>query len=334
MSRSPRLSWLALLLAAVGAAYAAPPEAPPSIAALTVCQPVTADLLTKAFTAHDTIIYYAQGEIRDSANGGGPTTVRIYRNGRQDLTRREYYAPGQPDVIIIERGRERWQKQPDGSWLHENLLPQMLIGFAQRLDLLTANYAIEPAGERTIAGRQCWGYNILPKASGNPSRLMFIDAETYLPLRTENVNGLGDLVSVTNYSEVRYVDSLDADLFRAPSGNVEDDGIEREGPMSKVDAEAQTGFAVREPDYVPDGYRFAGALTLRQGRSVAVHMQWFDGLSIISLFKQRSGGTLPSGSGWTRHHANSVSWTSDGFSYQLMGDIIPAELSRMRDSVR
>ena len=57
VSRSPRLSWLALLLAAVGAAYAAPPEAPPSIAALTVCQPVTADLLTKAVTAHDTIIY-------------------------------------------------------------------------------------------------------------------------------------------------------------------------------------------------------------------------------------------------------------------------------------
>lgn len=332
MSRSLRLLWSAVGLAAVTAALANPLDSPPSVVALAVGQPVTADMLTRALTAEDALTYRAEGEVRDNSNGGRRTLMRIYRYGPKGLTRREYYAPGLPDVIVIQRGREQWQSQGDGTWLREELLPEMLISLPQRLDLLTANYTIEAAGEQNIAGRRCWGYNILPKTSGNPSRLMYIDSETYLPLRTENVNGLGELVNVSVYSEIEYVNSLDEDLFRAPTSNVEDDGIERAGPMSKASAEAEAGFAVREPDYVPGGYCFAGAFIIKQGRSVAVHMQWFDGLSLISLFKQRSGGTVSSNV-WSKLHANSVSWTEGGFSYQLMGDIIPAELARMRDSV-
>ncbi len=92
MLRSPRLSWFALLLAALG-----PPTRRPRCAALDsplmVGQPVTADLPHQGPHRQDTVIYHAQGEIRDSANGGGPTTVRIYRNGRQDLTRRSTTRP-------------------------------------------------------------------------------------------------------------------------------------------------------------------------------------------------------------------------------------------------
>ncbi|MBD3177818.1 MAG: hypothetical protein GF320_21805, partial [Armatimonadia bacterium] len=301
----------------------------PSIAYLALCQPLSSDILTEALTAEHRLIYTAQGEIRD---GGSRTLLQVWRDGRQDLTRWVYAPPGGDSMVVIQRQDEQWQSEGDGTWLHQDLLPEMLIGFAERLELLISNYEIEPAGEKRIAGRQCWGYNILPKSSGNPSRLMFIDAETYLPLRTENVNGLGDLVSVSAHSEVEYHQSLDAGLFAAPTEGVREDPVERTGPLNHRQAQTESGIPLSEPGYVPEGYRFAGAFIVRQGRSVAVHMQWFDGLSLISLFKQRSAGGV-SDDVWTRHHANSVSWSSSGYSYQLMGDIIPAELSRMRDSL-
>jgi len=209
----------------------------------------------------------------------------------------------------------------------------MLISFTDTVDLLFRNYEIEAAGESSVAGRRCLIYEILPRNSGNPSRRLHVDAEMRLPLRTENVNGLGELVSVATFESIEFVDQIEASVFAPPEGPIEDDPVRREGPIDLWAAEGEAGFPVREPRYIPEGYRFAGAFIIRTDKSLVVHLQWFDGLSLISLFKQRAGTILPD-SAWERYHANTVTWTSGGYLYTLMGDLVPPELARIRDSVR
>ncbi len=176
-------------------------------------------------------------------------------------------------------------------------------------------------------------YDILPRLSGNPSRRVYVEAESYIPLRTENTNGEGELVSSTYFEQIEFHRALPHSLFEAPGRGeqISEDPVQREGPISLSDAQRSLSFVVSEPDYVPDGYELAAVYLIhKQGQDVAL-LQWSDGLSLLSLFKQPTGFSDPP-TGWEEFHANSVSWVADGYYYTLIGDIIPSELSRIRDA--
>jgi hypothetical protein len=263
------------------------------------------------------------------------STQEVVCDGPNQRMRVEVSSPGDlAGTVTIQDGTDRWQFDPSTRrWLHQSAPAERYVSFEESIDLLFRNYTIESGGEETVAGRTCRKYDVLPRMAGNPSRRLFVDSYTHLPLRTENVNGMGELFRVVCFTSVSFPDAIDADRFAPPQERVREDFVERWGPMSLNDAASSVDFPLAEPGYIPSGYRFAGAVVLRKDFQYAAHLQWYDGLSLISLFKQRSGTTLPS-TGWEESHANSVSWVSMGYYYTLVGDVVPGELSQIRDSVR
>lgn len=237
---------------------------------------------------------------------------------------------------LVRQGGDLWQYEPQGGrWLHSTAGSGLLMDLNYRARKLFDNYLVELVKEDRVAGYRCMVYDLLPRLSGNPSRRLYVEADSYMPLRTENVNGEGELVSATTFDRIEFHRSLPGQLFAAPGNDerVEEDPVQREGPLSLADARRRLSFLVSDPGYVPQGYEFAGAFLIhKQGQEVAL-LQWFDGLSLLSLFKQPSGISDPP-TGWEEFHANSVSWVADGYYYTLIGDIIPSELSSMRDTIR
>lgn len=331
-----RLVAAALLLPAAHGvcAYMRVPPSPTSAIAVA---PETATAITEALAADHSVTFHGV-EVVTSYSRGQATeqTKDVYLDGPHNRSYASYLQPGPlAGTIIIENGDDFWQYDPaTGRWLHQAAPPGMLLGSTSALDMLFENYTVERKDNATVADRRCSVYDILPKTSGNPSRRMYVDAATHLPLRTENVNGIGDLVSSSRYDSITFDEAMVASWFKPPEGDpVDEDPVKRTGPISAAEANASLDFQFREPGYIPTGYGFAGAFVLKRDFTLVGHMQWFDGLSVISLFKQHTGVMLPS-SGWQESQASNVTWTDGGFRYTLIGDVVPSELSRIRDSIR
>jgi len=337
-TRLPAATGVLLVACGVCACMSAAPDTSPraTCAAIAVA-PETADAVTEALTADRKLTFHAVEVVTSYCRGQNTEQMKdVYSDGPHDRSYTSYLQPGPlSGTVIIENGDDLWQYDPaTGRWLHQSDQPGMLLGSTSAVDLLFENYTADRKDDATVAGRRCTVYEILPKTSGNPSRRLCIDATTRLPLRTENVNGIGDLVSVSRYDSVTFDEAMPASWFGPPAdASIDEDPVTRTGPISAAEANASLGFQFREPAYIPTGYKFAGAFVLKRDFALVGHMQWFDGLSVISLFKQHTGVMLPS-SGWEDSQASSVTWTDGAFRYTLIGDIVPSELSRIRDSIR
>lgn len=321
---------------AAAAQHSAVPASPAN--AIGALQTRDARIVQAALEAEDSLVYTGRQvviQFRDAREQ--PFTQDVAWDGPRGLSRIEFRPPSpMSGAVLIVNGQDQWQYDPQtGVWLHQSGLPRTLISRRDGVRMLLENYEVELAGEREVAARDCYVYDILPRLAGNPSRRICVDRETYLPLRTENVDGLGQFVSITYFERIEFHRALDSQLFAGPArvAQVREDPVRRAGPMSIPEVNARARFRVHPPDYVPPGYDFAGAFLIEHATGQAVHLQWFDGLSLISLFKQPQGSRVPE-TGWAEYTANSVSWVSDGFYYTLIGDIVPSELARVRDSVR
>ncbi len=238
-------------------------------------------------------------------------------------------------IIMVDDGRFVWQYNPrtkrairQRSGPH--MLPEVL---ARRTELLLENYDCRERGMEQVAGRKCYVVELLPRVPGNPSRTVYADVFTYLPLKTVNLRGTGTLKSISEFTSINFHPRFGKDLFAVPRDVVVVGGISREGPYDLQRAAGRLGVAIRTPKYLPPGYVFAGAHCLwGAGGARAVHLLYFDGLSTISLFEEPTTHHvverwLPAGS------VHEFRWADGAMKYTLIGDIVPAELARIKDSL-
>ncbi len=294
-------------------------------------------IVREAFGAEWGLTYAGTQVIREFAEDRevNRAVLDVRWDGPTKRSRIRFTSTALMGIEWVTAGNDVWQYDPqEQAWLHTQAPPGMTLGLSERLDKMFTNYTVEPIGEDRIAGERCSVYDILPKQFGNPSRRLYIHEDTRLPLRTENVNGMGQRVNVSYFERIEFRRSLPGADFRGPGRGerIVEDSVTREGPYSIAQAERSAGIAATEPGYMPDGYEFVGAVVLTQGQTGGIQLQWFDGLSLISLFKQPAGADMPK-TGWERFQANAVTWVADGYVYSLIGDVTPAELSRIRDSV-
>jgi len=294
-------------------------------------------IVREAFGAEWGLVYAGTQVIREFADDRevNRAVLDVRWDGPARRSRIRFTSAMMAGIEWVTSGNDVWQYDPEQqAWLHTQAPPGMTLGLSDRLDKMFTNYTVEPIGTDRIARERCLVYDILPKQFGNPSRRLYIHEDTRLPLRTENVNGMGQRVNVSYFEHIEFRRSLPGADFRGPGRGerVVEDSVKREGPYSVARAEQIAGIYASEPSYIPDGYEFVGAVVIRQDDTGGIQLQWFDGLSLISLFKQPAGADAPR-TGWERFQANAVTWVKDGYYYSLIGDVTPAELSRIRDSV-
>jgi outer membrane lipoprotein-sorting protein len=309
----------------------------------------------------------------------GTKVVRVYRPGETtpvmervvkvwhqspDLTRMEFVSPADSvGKVAIENGEGLWLFHPRRqSW---RAMPWRSP--RPRLSLLLRNYQVQIMRRERVAGRPVVTLHITSRYSGNPSKIVWIDARTKIPLRQELYDAAGKRVGATEFREISYEASLPANLFtvpaearRGPADRRAPGGLPEDGPRTMI------GNSATEPHYVPAGYMLVRKLAFRRPGLEFTHLRYTDGLNTISLFQERRSGqpdgpgpdgrgtaSAPSPSerdGPRRHHhgpdarmeagdwqqmncGQRLTWTWGDTRYTLVGSISAAELRRMADSI-
>jgi hypothetical protein len=251
--------------------------------------------------------------------------ARIWHGGPRQ-TRLEFLRKdGSPAPVVVENGSRRWLYSPRRRlwrpicW-HE---PE------PRLDLLLRNYRVLPGRVEVIAGRRVLRILIEPRFPGNPRKHSWLDLATGVALRSDLYNNKGCLVSTSAFLEFRPQRSLPSSLFSIPAGSA----------MATREVKERTdehlSFEPALPRFLPRGYVLDRIdRSLENGKEVA-QAHYTDGLNSLSLIQWR-GSQEPKGEERERFWApgERINWKLGSVSVMLAGDLNPAELRRVAQSIR
>jgi sigma-E factor negative regulatory protein RseB len=266
-----------------------------------------------------------------SADHPREMTLRVI-HVRPDRTRTEFRGAGRlHGAVLIEIGREAWRFHPRG----EQWRPAAsLHSAAMDLTRLLANYTVTEEGTERVAGRLSHVVAIKPKRPGNPSRRVWIDAETGLPLKTQFLAAEGNLVSEATFADIQFaVPKSAAALLRPPKD------------VAKPEQQQPTpGFDAVQPSYLPPGYEVVASTTLSVRGRASRHLQYSDGLGTISLFEEQrepsSDQSARGGSHGRRPHSRGprvfplvLRWQHGDMRFTLIGDINAVELRKIAASL-
>jgi outer membrane lipoprotein-sorting protein len=309
----------------------------------------------------------------------GTKVVRVYRPGETtpvvervvkvwhrspDLTRMEFVSPAESmGKVALENGeglwvfhprRQTWRAMP---WRSPRPRPSLLL----------RNYQVQVLRREHVAGRPVITLRVSSRYPGNPSKIVWVDTRTKIPLRQELYDAAGQRVGSAEFREISYEASLPANLFTVPAEARKQaaDRLARLGSMMGAPSPVNDD-AVTEPRYVPPGYMLVRKLAFRRPGLEFTHLRYTDGLNTISLFQERRfgppdgappGGRGPSAASARDDHdgprhrhggpdgrvesgdwqqlssAQRLTWTWGDTRYTLVGSISAAELRRMADSV-
>ena len=154
------------------------------------------------------------------------------------------------------------------------------------ISLLLSNYEVRFKGTEKVANRQTVIVQLLPKQKGNPSKKLWIDRLTFMPLRREHYNSAGVLTTLTFYKEINYLAQIKDSDFEPPKGWRVIKPLQPDiRKLSKEQISAAVGFDIVSPKYVPSGYVLDGFYPFGR-RGNAVQVRYFDGLNTISVFER------------------------------------------------
>lgn len=225
--------------------------------------------------------------------------------------------------VHVGRGpdRDAWVEwdRPDGSG--RNWQARRRPPWAERPDLLRANYRIETIGgaTRPIAWRETRGVRILPVREGRPSLEILADAATGLALAETRRDAAGNEVrnAVFESVEIGATGPGPAGEPVAPSVRPAD------GPGS---------WKPWRATWVPDGFARLRGETCSGG---GWYEHWTDGLASITLAQMPESGPGTDAVAVRRRGGAVVLSTVRGeISVTLMGEATEAELTRMLAALR
>ena len=258
-------------------------------------------------------------------------TLRVI-HVRPDRTRTEFLGPGRMQGSVrIEIGKEAWRLDPrNGEWRRSAPRGPAAVD----LDRLLANYTATEESTDSVAGRRCLVVTIKSKRAGNPSRRVWIDAETNVPLKTQFYGADGNLISEATFVDIQFAVPKEVSAsVRAPK-EVAESGQQQ----------PTLGFDPIKPAYLPPGYELVASTALSVRGRASGHLQYSDGLGTISLFEGRRGSSSEEpdhkGSrGEPRHGRGqrqfplALRWEHGDMRFTLIGDISPVELRKIAASL-
>lgn len=219
---------------------------------------------------------------------------------------------------------------------------------AGKLRFLLENHRVTLAGMDRIAGREAYALVVRPKGSSQIRKRLWIDTDSFVVLRQEDYDSSGKMQSSTRFTSIRFVESFPDKLFQSPKGaKVTITEPPFGGAMTLAKLSEAIGFAVREPKYLPKGYRL-DAHRLYPCPCGCPHksacIRYTNGLNGISVFESKAGsgcraeagcGRVPTGGcAVTKADGNEIARLErDGISFTVVADVDQRELKRIVDSL-
>jgi outer membrane lipoprotein-sorting protein len=263
--------------------------------------------------------------------------------------RREMHATR--GVFVID-GETSWQYLPERGVV----LKRPLRGEGgdvlrpERLQRALASYSVRVVPSERIAGRRSRALEFTPRQEGSrPRRVVWVDEETGLILRTEVYGTDRRLSWLSVFEELEYHPALAAEAFRmqVPAGvRVVESGDEP--CLEPEDAARLAGLPVALPAYLPEGFVRQCIRARRRRDYGEVQVVFGDGLSLLSLFastsfRESAAGEPPApavavGHATGRWHdlglVTGISWRAPWAHLALLGELSREELHKVAGSVR
>lgn len=255
--------------------------------------------------------------------------------------------------VLINDGTSAWQYLPErgvvlkrpsrgesGEVLHPKQLQRAL-----------ASYEVRIVPSERVAGRRSRIVEFTPRQAGSrPRRLVWVDDETGLILRTEVYGSENRRLSwLSVFEELELRPALDAAAFRMqvpPGVRVVETGAEP--CLEPADAERLAGLPLGLPAYLPAGFVRQCIRARRQRDYGEIQVVFGDGLSLLSLFESTSFREPAAGSGVAsavvvghatgRWHdlglVTGISWRAPWAHLALLGELSRSEMHKVAGSVR
>ena len=227
------------------------------------------------------------------------------------------------------------------------------------ISLLLSNYEVSLDGTEQVAGRSTQILQVKSRSVKNPSKKLWIDKETFMPLRSEHYNSDGVLTTLTFYTKINYdVEIKDSD-FSFPKGWRIVEEPRNTEKLSEEQISEAVGFDIVTPEYLPSGYVLDGFyLFYPMPQRKGVHIRYVDGLNTISVFEciplhlergmgrmrrmQRGmGGVRGMQRGWQdkpkcefldNRQGRAIRMMKGDLNITLVADIAEAELQKISDN--
>jgi hypothetical protein len=205
--------------------------------------------------------------------------------------------------------------------------------------ILEGRVHIRVVGNEVIADRET---AILELKSIGGSKRFWIDKQTGVRLKNEEIDPQGAVISTSYFTKIDYSptfvqkDFHPASLPSAPHVPI----FPPQKPLANVaEAQQQVAYTIREPA-VPPGYRLDGVWVVhRLGERRVTILRYTDGVNTFALFQQPLPDTKASARGSrlrprTMHWSQDVvHWVSGDRIFTLIGKLSPAAARQIVDSL-
>jgi negative regulator of sigma E activity len=249
------------------------------VAALLASVPARAadlrDLLRRSAVADKVRTYQGTKVLtRYTDEGATSTTYKVYHRA-PDRTRMYGHSGDLRGVTLLQLGRDNYLRYPGSSYYREPSLPPP----QDNTELLLQNYSLEQMRVEQIARRRCVMVRLVPKHRGNPTKLVWLDVDTALPLKTQIRAADGTLTEEAQFLIVQYNPKLSAKQFAL------------NGPVVSEWPAVNPNFNVVEvrKGGLPPGYSLVETLNRLTPNGHIVSLQRFsDGLNTITLLQSKT----------------------------------------------
>jgi negative regulator of sigma E activity len=234
------------------------------------------DLLRRSATVEQELSYQGRKVLTRSLDGGdvSTTTYKVYHRA-PDRTLMEGVDGDHEGVRLVQIGREHYlHSKYDSAYRRPPLaLPP------DNTDLLLRNYTIRQMRVEQIARRKCVMMALEPKHPGNPTKLVWLDVETALPLKTQMRGPDGSLTEESQFLLIDYHAQISQSIFtlRGP--------VVGEWPTVNPDFEI---VYVRKGG-LPVGYSLRETQVRRSAKGqVLAFLIYSDGLNTLTLIESKT----------------------------------------------
>lgn len=241
---------------------------------------------------------------------------------------------GGAGMIQARNGESGWCYVPTARRLELLTFPTQDVGSFNWLALILNNYNADGIRQDAVAGTKAWFVELRPKNPGRPMMRLWVDQETFLPLRKELWGPEGRLLKVTQaLDRPTPIRPGDYSALVAPQiPGVSTVLWDQEYRLPQSSIEQSVGFPLAQMPDLPRGFVVVGTYLKIAPDTVGACARWelTDGIATINVVQSRSSG--PDVTGDVRDRTEKV--RRGGYDFLVGGNVSRSELRRIADDIQ
>jgi hypothetical protein len=280
------------------------------------------------------------GEQTTQVMAGGLESTQIVKHRGPLVERIQFLTPSRMsgEIILQYAGRFQHYKPSQNVVLEGVASPEVFQGQVKEIlqGIKSGKISVRVVGSQTVAEQAA---SIVEMRTPEGGWRLWIDNRTGVRLKSEQLNAQGSVSVTTYFTKIDYAPTFDPKDFNAGSlPRVRHEASLPSGPpLANVQAAQQlVDYTIREPA-IPAGFRLSGVwvVELPGSHKVSV-LRYTDGPNNFTLFEQKVRQKVATqkpldGKPFRR---NLRHWVAGDISFSLLGNLRPASLEQIVDSLQ